>query len=128
MGRRADRRRGALLERVLPRGQVGRFQLQAAIAAVHAEAPTWEATDWPQIVVLYEMLERVAPSPAVHAQPGRRRRHGARARARARPLDPLLDDPVMQRHHRTHAVRAHLLEMAGDRRRQRRGSTRGPPG
>ena len=64
----------AILERVLPRGHVGRFQLQAAIAAVHAEAPTWEDTDWPQIAVLYEMLERVAPEPGGHAQPGRGRR------------------------------------------------------
>ena len=104
-----------ILERVLPRGHVGRFQLQAAIAAVHAEAPTWEDTDWLQITMLYEMLERVAPSPAVTLN---------RAVAVAMTLGPehglsivdaLLDDPVMQRHHRTYAVRAHLLEMAGDR-------------
>ena len=54
-----------LLEDVLPRGHVGRFQLQAAIAAVHAEATTYEETDWLQIAVLYEMLARVAPSSAV---------------------------------------------------------------
>ena len=54
-----------ILERVLPRGPVGRFQLQAAIAAVHAEAAAWEDTDWPQIAVLYEMLDQVAPGPAV---------------------------------------------------------------
>ena len=104
-----------ILERVLPRGHVGRFQLQAAIAAVHAEAPTWEDTDWLQITMLYEMLERVAPSPAVTLN---------RAVAVAMTLGPehglsildaLLEDPVMQRHHRSYAVRAHLLEMAGDR-------------
>ena len=104
-----------ILERVLPRGHVGRFQLQAAIAAVHAEAPTWADTDWLQITMLYEMLERVAPSPAVTLN---------RAVAVAMTLGPedglaivdtLLDDPVMKRHHRTYAVRAHLLEMAGDR-------------
>ena len=48
---------------MLPRGHVGRFQLQAAIAAVHAEAATYEETDWLQIAVLYEMLDRVAPGP-----------------------------------------------------------------
>ena len=104
-----------ILERVLPRGHVGRFQLQAAIAAVHAEAPTWADTDWLQITMLYEMLERVAPSPAVTLN---------RAVAVAMTLGPedglaivdtLLADPVMKRHHRTYAVRAHLLEMAGDR-------------
>jgi predicted RNA polymerase sigma factor len=104
----------ALLEAALPRGHVGRFQLQAAIAAVHAEAPTWEDTDWPQINVLYAMLDRVAPSPVVTLN-----------RAVAVAMDkgpdeglgilaPLFDHPAMRRHHRTHAVRAHLLEMAGD--------------
>ena len=97
----------AILERVLPRGHVGRFQLQAAIAAVHAEAPTWEDTDWPQISMLYQMLD-VAPSPAVTLN---------RAVAVAMALGPehglaivhdLLEDPAMRRHHRTYAVRAHL--------------------
>jgi predicted RNA polymerase sigma factor len=105
----------ALLERVLPRGPVGRFQLQAAIAAVHAEAPTWEDTDWLQISVLYAMLDRVAPSPvvtlnravAVGMANGPEQGLGL--------LEPLLEHPAMRRHHRTHAVRAHLLEMAGDR-------------
>ena len=103
-----------ILERVLPRGPVGRFQLQAAIAAVHAEAPTWEDTDWPQISALYEMLERTAPSPAVTLNRAvavgmtRGPRHGLAT------VDGLLDDAAMRSHHRTHAVRAHLLEMAGD--------------
>ncbi|MET8795546.1 DUF6596 domain-containing protein [Nocardia sp. NPDC004568] len=104
----------ALLEEVLPRGRVGRYQLEAAIAAVHAEAPTWASTDWPQICVLYAMLHRVAPSPAVTLNravavsmvggpdPGLRLTH------------PLLDDAAMRRHHRLYAVRAHLFEMAGD--------------
>lgn len=55
----------SLLEEVLPVGPVGPFQLQAAIAAVHAEAPTGEATDWPQILELYRMLEQVEPTPSV---------------------------------------------------------------
>ncbi|AYY15690.1 siderophore-interacting protein [Actinobacteria bacterium YIM 96077] len=104
----------ALLEQTLPRGHVGRYQLQAAIAAVHAEAPTFEATDWMQIGILYDMLSRVAPSPTVtlnHAvavamahDPG----------AGLAMLDPLTADPAMQRHHRLYAVRAHLLELNGD--------------
>ncbi len=110
----------ALLERVLPRGAVGRFQLQAAIAAVHAEATTWEATDWAQICELYAMLERVAPGPAVRLNRAVAvgMAHGAE---RGLPMvEGLLADPAMRRHHRTHAVRAHLLEMAGDYEEARR--------
>jgi RNA polymerase sigma factor (sigma-70 family) len=104
-----------ILERVLPRGHVGRFQLQAAIAAVHAESPTWERTDWPQISILYAMLDRVAPSPVVTLN---RAVAISMAFGPQQGLDliaPLLDNSSMQRHHRTHAVRAHLLEMIGDR-------------
>ncbi|HET6652027.1 MAG TPA: sigma-70 family RNA polymerase sigma factor [Nocardioides sp.] len=104
----------ALLEEVLPRGHAGRYQLQAAIAAVHAEACTWPETDWLQISLLYAMLHDVAPSPAVTLN-----RAVAVGMARGPTdglalVDTLLDDPAMRRHHRTHAVRAHLLEMAGD--------------
>lgn len=104
----------ALLEEVLPRGHAGRYQLQAAIAAVHAEACTWPETDWLQISLLYAMLHDVAPSPAVTLN---RAVAVGMARGPADGLalvDTLLDDPAMRRHHRTHAVRAHLLEMAGD--------------
>jgi predicted RNA polymerase sigma factor len=103
----------AILEEVLPRGRIGRFQLEAAIAAVHAEAESADDTDWMQIATLYAMLEQAAPSPAVTL---------SRAVAVAMvdgPLaglalvDPLLDDATMKRHHRTHAVRGHLLEQAG---------------
>lgn len=105
----------SLLERVLPHGHVGRYQLQAAIAAVHAEAPTYADTDWLQICLLYGMLHQVAPSPAVTLN---------RAVAVAMTLGPdhgvaivrdLLEHPAMQRHHRAHAVLAHLLEQLGDR-------------
>ncbi|MFD4322998.1 RNA polymerase sigma factor [Nocardioides sp. NPDC058538] len=104
----------ALLEDVLSEGPVGRYQLQAAIAAVHAEAESYEATDWLQINLLYGMLAQVAPSPAVTLN---------RAVAVAMSLGPeygieivrdLLEHPAMQRHHRAHAVLAHLLEQSGD--------------
>jgi RNA polymerase sigma-70 factor (ECF subfamily) len=55
----------ALLRSVLAAGPAGRFTLQAAIAAVHAQAPSWEETDWPQIVTLYGELHHVWPSPVV---------------------------------------------------------------
>lgn len=103
-----------ILERVLPRGHVGRFQLQAAIAAVHAEATTWESTDWQQICLLYAMLERVAPGPVVTLNRAVAVGMALGPEAGLAVIEPLLDDPAMRRHHRTHAVRAHLLEMAGD--------------
>ncbi|MFE1596009.1 RNA polymerase sigma factor [Nocardia sp. NPDC058705] len=104
-----------LLERVLPRGHVGRFQLQAAIAAVHAEAPTWASTDWRQITILYAMLDRVAPSPIVTLNRAVAVGTAFGPKEGLALADPLLDDPVMVRHHRTHAVRAHLLELIGDK-------------
>ncbi|MBL1078464.1 siderophore-interacting protein [Nocardia sp. 2] len=104
-----------ILERVLPRGHVGRFQLQAAIAAVHAESPTWEDTDWPQISILYGMLDRVAPGPIVTLNRAVAVGVACGPQQGLDLIAPLLDNPSMLRHHRTHAVRAHLLEMLGDR-------------
>jgi predicted RNA polymerase sigma factor len=104
-----------ILEEVLPRGPVGAFQLQAAIAAVHAEAVTWDDTDWPQITALYRMLERAAPSQTVTLNLAVAVGMADGPLAGLALVDPLVDDPVGQRHHRTHAVRAHLLEMAGRR-------------
>ena len=103
-----------LLERVLPSGPVGRFQLQAAIAAVHAEAPSAEETDWAQVSALYAMLDEVAPGPAVTLNRAVAVAMDAGPQAGLALLDPLLELPAMRRHHRTHAVRAHLLELAGD--------------
>jgi RNA polymerase sigma factor (sigma-70 family) len=103
----------ALVDAALPFGPVGPYQLQAAIAAVHDEAVTAEATDWAQIEQLYEMLERVAPGPIVTLN-----RAVAVAEARG-PLPalelvvPLLDDRRLRHTHRLHAVHAHLLELAG---------------
>lgn len=103
----------AIVERVLPRGTVGPYQLRAAIAAVHAEATGWPDTDWAQIRALYRMLDRLAPGPVVTLN-----RAVAEAMAGA-PADglallaPLDGDPAMHRHHRFHAVRGHLWEMAG---------------
>jgi len=103
----------ALVEEALPTGPVGPFQLQAAIAAVHDEAPTADATDWLQVTVLYRMLERLAPSPSVslNLAVAVGMAHGPRAGLDA--LAPLLGRADQQRNHRVHAAHAHLLEMAG---------------
>lgn len=102
-----------LVEEALPKGAVGPFQLQAAIAACHGEAGTAAETDWLQIVVLYRMLLRIAPSPVVKlnlvAAVGMAEGPDAGLAA----LRPLIDDPLLARGHRVHAVRAHLLERSG---------------
>jgi RNA polymerase sigma factor (sigma-70 family) len=105
----------ALITRTLARGAVGPYQLQAAIAAVHDEAPTAEATDWPQILALYGLLERMTDNPMVSLS---RAVAAAMVHGPAAGLDLLkaLDaDGRLAGHHRFYATRAHLLEMAGDR-------------
>jgi RNA polymerase sigma factor (sigma-70 family) len=104
----------ALLTQTLGAVPVGPYQIQAAIAAVHDEAITAEQTDWPQILALYEVLERIAPSAVVTLN---------RAVAVAMVNGPLAGlalvgslggDERMAHNHRLEAVRAHLLERAGE--------------
>jgi predicted RNA polymerase sigma factor len=105
----------ALITRVLPRGAVGPYQLQAAIAAVHDEAPSTDDTDWAQILGLYGLLLRISDNPMValnHAI-AMAMVHGPAAGLER--LDVLAQDPRLQSHHRLDAVRAHLMERAGDR-------------
>lgn len=105
----------ALVTAALSRGCPGPYQLQAAIAAVHDEAPRVEDTDWPQILALYGVLLRMADNPMValnHAI-AVAMVHGPAEGLRR--LDALEADPRLAGHHRLHAVRAHLLERAGDR-------------
>ena len=104
----------ALLEEVLPHGHVGAYQLQAAIAAVHADAQRYDDTDWAQIAVLYSMLDQVAPSPAVTLNRAVAVGMSAGPTAGLAALQPMVDDPSLERYHRLPAVRAHLLEMVGD--------------
>ena len=97
----------------LPRGPVGAYQLQAAIAAVHDEAPDAATTDWPQIVALYELLLQCSDSPIValnHAV-AVAMRDGASEGLQL--LETLRRDARITSDRRFHAVRAHLLELAG---------------
>ena len=103
----------ALVERLLPSGTVGPFQLQAAIAAVHAEASNWDATDWVQIRELYRLLDARYPAPVVTVNRAVAEAMAATPQAGLDLLDPLVDEPTLRRYHRLHAVRAHLLESAG---------------
>jgi RNA polymerase sigma factor (sigma-70 family) len=105
----------ALISATLPKGSVGPYQLQAAVAAVHDEAERAEDTDWPQILALYELLKRMSDNPVV------RLNHAVAAAMVHGPakglelLDALEADARIAQHHRLHSVRAHLLELAGDR-------------
>ena len=104
----------ALLTTALSKGSIGAYQLQAAIAAVHDEAVRAEDTDWPQILALYELLKRMSGNPMVmlnHAI-ATAMVHGPPAGLEL--LHALDTDGRLKGHHRLDAVRAHLLEMAGD--------------
>jgi RNA polymerase sigma factor (sigma-70 family) len=104
----------ALLTAALSKGSVGAYQLQAAVAAVHDEAARAEDTDWPQILALYELLQPMSDNPMV------RLNHAIAAAMVHGPskglelLGALDTDDRLASHYRLAAVRAHLLEMAGD--------------
>jgi RNA polymerase sigma factor (sigma-70 family) len=110
----------ALITDALARTPVGPYQLQAAIAAVHAEAPRAEDTDWPQIVALYRVLARIAPNPMVTLNHAVALAMVDGPQAGLDLLRSLDADERLSGHHRLAAVRAHLLEMAGDRDAARR--------
>lgn len=104
----------ALLERALAKGTVGAYQLQAAIAALHDDAPRAEDTDWPQILALYELLARISDNPLVrlsHAIAAAMVHGPSKGLALLAMLD---EDARLAGHHRLHAVKAHLLERVGD--------------
>jgi RNA polymerase sigma factor (sigma-70 family) len=103
----------ALIEAALPVGPVGPYQLQAAIAAVHAEAERAEDTDWSQIETLYRMLANIAPGPTVTLNHAVAVAMVDGPDAGLRMLDPLLADKGLRTNHRLHAARAHLLDLAG---------------
>jgi RNA polymerase sigma factor (sigma-70 family) len=104
----------ALVTEALSRGPVGPYQVQAAIAAVHDEAEHMDATDWPQILALYELLEQLTPGPMVtlNRAVAVAMVHGPTAGLAL--LAALESDQRMARHHRLLATRAHLLELAGE--------------
>lgn len=105
----------ALISQALPRGAVGPYQLQAAIAAVHDEAPAMDDTDWPQILGLYDLLEKAAPNPmtALNRAVALAMVHGPRAGLDL--VASLEADGRMARSHRLLATRAHLRELGAHR-------------
>ena len=104
----------ALITRTLGTTPIGPYQLQAAIAAVHDEAASADDTDWPQILALYEVLERVSPGPVVTLNRAVAVAMVNGPRAGLALLGTLDTIDSMTHNHRLEAVRGHLLELAGD--------------
>jgi RNA polymerase sigma-70 factor (ECF subfamily) len=99
----------AIVRRCLRRNQPGPYQLQAAINAVHADAPTIEETDWSQIVALYDQLLAVAPTPVVALN---RAIAIGEVRGPAAAL-ALVDELGLENYHPFHATRGDLLRRLG---------------
>ncbi len=104
----------ALITATLSKGSIGSYQLQAAIAAVHSEAARPEDTDWPQILALYELLKHMSGNPMVMLNHAIATAMVRGPSAGLELLNKLDEDGRLAGHHRLDAVRAHLLEMAGD--------------
>jgi RNA polymerase sigma factor (sigma-70 family) len=101
-----------LITAAMRQRQVGPYQLQAAIAALHNGAPSYAETDWPQIATLYAWLERLTPTPPVRLSRAVAVAMAYGPRRGLMLLDGLADDPLIRQRER--AVRAHLLELNGE--------------
>lgn len=111
---------GAELVREALRGGIaGPYALQAAIAALHDEAPDTTNTDWREIVVLYKLLEYQQPNPITTLNRAVAEAMASGPAAGLRLIAQIEHDPALTRSHRLRAVRAHLLERVGDRERAR---------
>lgn len=104
-----------VLDRALARRTPGRYQIQAAVAALHAEAPTFADTDWHQIALLYAELERYEPTPVVAVNRAIAVGHHEGPDAALALLEPLGADPRLSTYQPYHAARADLLARTGDR-------------
>ena len=104
------------LETALRLRRPGPYQLQAAIAALHVEAPTPEQTDWAQIAELYGALARLTPSPVIEVNRAVAVAFASTPAAGLALLGPLLQDATLDGYQPLHAAHAELLRRAGDRR------------
>jgi RNA polymerase sigma factor (sigma-70 family) len=104
----------SLITATLGKAPIGPYQLQAAIAAIHDEAPSADETDWPQILSLYDVLEQVSPGPVVTLNRAVAVAMVDGPRAGLAVLGSLDADDRMAHTHRLEAVRGHLLELAGE--------------
>ncbi|HEY3727907.1 MAG TPA: DUF6596 domain-containing protein [Solirubrobacteraceae bacterium] len=104
-----------LIEYALANARLGQYQLQAAIAALHAEALSTEDTDWRQISALYELLERITSNPVITLNRAVAVAMVNGAQAGLEVLGQVERDGRLEASHRVDAVRGHLLDLAGDR-------------
>jgi RNA polymerase sigma-70 factor (ECF subfamily) len=102
------------LERAVRLRRPGQYQLQAAIAALHIEAPDPEAPDWARIAELYGALAKLSPSPVVELNRAAAVGFASGAEAGLELLEPLLANPALERYQPLHAAHAELLRRAGD--------------
>jgi RNA polymerase sigma-70 factor (ECF subfamily) len=102
------------LERAVRFGSPGRYQLEAAITALHIQASDGDATDWAQIAELYGALGKLNPSPVVELNHVAAAGFAYGAKTGLELLEPLLGDPVLGRYQPLHAVHADLLRRTGD--------------
>ncbi len=103
----------ALIERAFATGQVGAYAVQGAIAAVHSTAASVEATDWVEILGLYTVLDRIAPSPVVRLNRAVAlgKVHGAAAALRA--IEALLAGGTLAEYHPAYVAQAEMLHQLG---------------
>jgi len=103
-----------LVTEALHQGPPGAYQLQAAIAAIHDEASGPEDTDWAEILLLYQLLDRIAANPMATLNRALALAMVEGPQAGLRLIETLDGDKRVASHHRLFAMRGHLLEMAGD--------------
>jgi RNA polymerase sigma-70 factor (ECF subfamily) len=103
-----------VLDRALARRRPGAYQLQAAIAALHVQAPSAEETDWAQIAELYGALARISPSPVVELNRAVAVGFAKGPGAGLARLEPLLEDKTLGGYQPLHAAHAELLRRSGD--------------
>ncbi|MEH6725575.1 MAG: RNA polymerase sigma factor [Hyphomicrobiales bacterium] len=104
----------ALLEDILPKQRVGPYQVQAAISALHAQSASWDATDWPQIEALYQMLYRMQPTPVVYINLAVAVSYAHSTDVALRMLDSVADDGRLNRYQPFFAAKADVLSRAGN--------------
>ena len=104
-----------LVERAMRTGRFGSYAVQAAIAALHAEAPTAESTDWPQIVGLYDVLMRIDPTPVVELNRAVAVAMRDGPAAGLALIDAILRRGELDAYHLAHSARADLLARLGRR-------------
>ena len=102
-----------LLKETLPKAQVGPYQIQAAISAIHAESTQWDNTDWAQIAALYELLYTMQPTPVVRVNQAMAISYARSPEAALDVLNSLSDQTIMQKYQPYLVARADVLLRAG---------------